>query len=47
MKNLAITVKTVDRPGVLNKITEILVKNGINITYANIHVLKTNMGKYI
>lgn len=45
MKNLAITVKTVDRPGVLNKITEILVKNGINITYANIHVLKNKHGK--
>lgn len=44
MGNIAISIKTVERPGVLSHITEMIAKKGINITYTHLFVEKDGSG---
>ena len=44
MNKLAITIKTIERPGVLSQITNMIALNGINITYTHLFVEKDGAG---
>jgi energy-converting hydrogenase B subunit Q len=44
MGKLAITIKTVERPGVLSQITDLIAQKGINITYTHLYVEEDGSG---
>jgi energy-converting hydrogenase B subunit Q len=44
MSNIAITIKTVEKKGVLDEITEIISYYGVNITYTHLFIEKNNLG---
>jgi energy-converting hydrogenase B subunit Q len=41
---IAITIKTIERPGVLSQITDMIAQKGINITYTHLYVEKDHSG---
>lgn len=44
MSKVAITIKTIERPGVLSQITDMIALKGINITYTHLFVEKDGSG---
>lgn len=44
MSKVAITIKTIERPGVLSQITNMMASDGINITYTHLFVEKDDSG---
>jgi energy-converting hydrogenase B subunit Q len=44
MSKVAITIKTIERPGVLSQITNMMAADGINITYTHLFVEKDGSG---
>jgi energy-converting hydrogenase B subunit Q len=44
MSKVAITIKTIERPGVLSQITNMMAVDGINITYTHLFVEKDDSG---
>ncbi|PKL66768.1 MAG: hypothetical protein CVV28_08790 [Methanobacteriales archaeon HGW-Methanobacteriales-1] len=44
MSKVAITIKTIERPGVLSQITDMFASDGINITYTHLFVEKDGSG---
>lgn len=44
MSNIAITIKTIEKKGVLDEITKIISYYGVNITYTHLFVEKNNLG---
>jgi len=44
MSKVAITIKTIERPGVLSQITDMIALKGINITYTHLFVEKDESG---
>lgn len=44
MKDYSITIKSYEKKGVLDDITRVITKSGVNISYTHLYVEKNNMG---